>query len=137
MPPHVCVFRPSCGIAKMISGDVLLSARNMRRKFVVQACSDAADHRLRRGQRARVVRRAGVDLGVQVQLGEQHLRRRRRRAAVVGRAGRRQRRRRCVQLADEEVVDLGPRRLLRRRGAQRIVLASRSGMSPNRSMPCQ
>src|ERR1019366_1548113 len=32
-PPYVCVCNPSCVIAKMISGEVLLSAWNMCRKL--------------------------------------------------------------------------------------------------------
>ena len=32
-PPYVCVCTPSCVMAKMISGDVLLSAWNMCRKL--------------------------------------------------------------------------------------------------------
>ena len=87
----------------------------------IEAVEARAEHGLGGRERLGPVRRAGVDARVQIELGQKHVRSRCRCSAVAARNARvRQVGFDRIQLAHDEVVDVGTLGLFRRRSADRV-----------------
>ena len=89
----------------------------------------AGDHRLCFSERARIVRRARVDGGIQVELGQQHVRCFRRRAPIRRRALRGQLTDDVVELAHDVCVNVRARRLFGWGRPEGIVLGHQRDVS--------
>ena len=113
-----CHSAPCLGIAAILGCDedqlsraVIVSSEIVREAGI--QCVTRVNDGLRFSKCSIPARRAGVNLGVEIQLGEQHVRRGCRRATVRVRALQRQLSQNPVQLADDEGVDLCTGRLRR------------------------